>query len=311
MPFSRVRSSHIPIPALLLASIFWGMGFTWAKAAGESINAHLHLPPGSASGPVRLLAVRFALGTVIWFSVFPKARRGWTVHNLRRSIPLGILLALGAISQHLGLDHTSEAVSAFLTNLTVIFVPLIVAVFLRRWPPLRLCAAITMAVAGIYLMTGAAPTGFGKGELFGLACAMFYAIYILAVDWIGSSEEPFRLTGVQFIIVTIVCFAFSALLPHGTESLGKGWQIFFGNSAIVRNTLLLTLLPTVGAYGLMMRFQPRISPTQATLIYLAEPIVAAIWAWWTAGRMLTVLTIIGAGLILLANLLAGPSEKAQ
>ena len=309
MPFLRARSSHIPILALLLASIFWGMGFTWAKAAGESINAHLHLPPGSPSGPVRLLAVRFALGAVLWFAVFPKARLGWTRRNLRRSIPLGILLALGAISQHLGLDHTSEAVSAFLTNLTVIFVPLIVAVLSRRWPPLRLSAAIVMAVAGIYLMTGAAPTGFGKGELFGLACAIIYAVYILAVDWIGSSEEPFRLTGVQFLVVAIICFAFSALLPHGPDSMGKGWQIFIGNSEVCRNALLLTLLPTVGAYGLMMRFQPRINPTQATLIYLAEPIVAAVWAWGTVGRSLTGLTIIGAGLILLANLFAGPSEK--
>lgn len=311
MSISRARSTYIPLLALLLASIFWGMGFTWAKATGEAINVHLHVPPGSAQGPVRLLAVRFALGSILWFCIFPKARQGWTRRNLSRSIPLGVLLALGAISQHLGLDHTSEAVSAFLTNLTVIFVPLMIAIFAWRWPSLRMSAAIAMAVAGIYLMTGAAPAGIGKGELFGLGCAMIYSVYILAVDWIGSSEEPFRLTGVQFVVVSFVCVGVIALLPQGTAFAGGGWQIFIANPTVLRHALLLTLLPTVGAYGLMMRFQPRVNPTQATLIYLAEPIVAAVWAWWIVGRNLTGLTIIGASLIILANLLAGRGEKAK
>lgn len=311
MPLPRLRPSHVPILALLLASVFWGMGFTWAKTAGETINAHLQLPPGSALGPVRLLAVRFALGSILWFAVFPRSRQGWSRLSLGRAVPLGILLAVGVISQHLGLDQTSEAVSAFLTNLTVIFVPLIVAVYARRWPPVRLSTAIALAVAGIYLMTGAAPAGFGKGEWLGLACASLYSIYILALDWIGSSDEPFRLTGVQFLLVAIVCFSFSAILSHGPHSDGQSWQIFIHNPVVFRNMLLLTLLPTVGAYGLMMRFQPRLNPTQATLIYLAEPIVAAVWAWWTAGRSLTGLTILGAGLIIIANLLSGPGEKAK
>ena len=85
------------------------------------------------------------------------------------------------------------------------------------------------------------------------------------------------------------------------------------NSArsILAEALLLTLLPTVMSYGIMMRFQPRIDPTRATLIYLAEPIVASLWAWMIAGRAIGLLTLIGAALIIAANVLAGVKVKAR
>ena len=68
----------------------------------------------------------------------------------------------------LGLDRTSEAVSAFLTSLTVVFVPLLMVVIVRRPPRAALWLPVGLAALGIWLMTGAAPTGFGVGEVLGL-----------------------------------------------------------------------------------------------------------------------------------------------
>lgn len=295
---SLSRSLHVPVLALLLATVFWGMGFTWAKAAGEAINAHAKLPPGAALGPVLLLAMRFSLAGAIWIAIFPAVRRGWSGRSLRRGIFLGCILGAGLITQHLGLDRTSEAVSAFLTNLTVIFVPLIVAMISRKWPAGRLRIAILVAAAGIYLMTGAAPQGFGRGEALGLACSILFAIYIVALDYASVGEDSVRLTAIQFVVVGIICFGVSAVLPRGN---GLGLKIFIEDRTVLRQTLLLTVLTTVGAFGLMVRFQPRIDPTRAALIYLAEPVVAALWAW----RRMDRLAILGAALIVAANVLAG------
>jgi drug/metabolite transporter (DMT)-like permease len=297
-PDSISRPLHLPVLALLLATVFWGMGFTWAKAAGEAINAHAKLPPGAALGPVLLLGVRFSLAAVIWIAVFPAARRGWSGRGLRRGILLGCLLGAGLIAQHLGLDRTSEAVSAFLTNLTVIFVPLLVAMISRKWPAGRLRIAILVAAVGIYLMTGAAPQGFGRGEALGLACSILFAIFIVALDYASVGEDPFRLTAIQFVVVGIICFGVSAVLARGD---GRGLKMFIEDRTVLRQALLLTTLTTVAAFGLMMRFQPRIDPTRAALIYLAEPVVAALWAW----RRMDLLGIVGAALIVAANVLAG------
>ena len=67
--------------------------------------------------------------------------------------------------------------------------------------------------------------------------------------------------------------------------------------------ILLSLFPTLGAFVLLNLYQPRIDPTRAALIYLIEPVVAAAWAWAVVGRKLGVQAVLGAALILVANVL--------
>ena len=81
------------------------------------------LPPGALLGPVLLLSWRFTLAGLLWLVCVPAAWRGWSWRSVGRSMLLGALLWLGQTFQILGLDRTSEAVSAFLTSLTVVFVP--------------------------------------------------------------------------------------------------------------------------------------------------------------------------------------------
>lgn len=70
------------------------------------------------------------------------------------------------------------------------------------------------------------------------------------------------------------------------------------------NILLLTVFATIGAFGLLTHFQPFVEPTRAALIYLFEPVVATLWAAVAAGRGLGKVALIGAALILAANVLA-------
>src|SRR5439155_19859074 len=105
--------------ALLAATLFWGCGFTWAKQAGAAVNSLAGLPPGAPLGPIWLLALRFACAGALWMVIFPAARRGWSLKSVGRSAIAGAFLAAGLITQHLGLDRSSEAVTAFLTSLTI------------------------------------------------------------------------------------------------------------------------------------------------------------------------------------------------
>src|SRR5439155_9871590 len=133
---------------------------------------------------------RFTLASLVWLALFPAARRGWTWRSAGRATLIGVLLGAGLIVQHLGLDRTSEAVSAFLTSLTILFVPLMMTAALRRPPRAPLWVGVTVATLGVWLMTGASPAGFGRGELLGLLCAFVYSLYILAIDHIVPIENP-------------------------------------------------------------------------------------------------------------------------
>lgn len=291
--------------ALLLATLAWGCSFTWAKAGGAALNQAAGLPPGALLGPLLLLTWRFTLAGVLWLLCFPAARRGWTWRSVGRAALLGCLLCLGLTVQMLGLDRTSEAVNAFLTSLAVVFVPLIMLGVLRRPPPLAMWCAVLLATVGVWLMTGATPTGFGGGEGLGLACALFFAVHMIALGELGQRDSPWRLAAGQFLSVGLGAGSSCLLLDYDLSMLlpARQWQLMT-SAGVWLDGLLLVGVSTMLAFGLMFYFQPVLDPTRAALLYLAEPVFAALFAYIVAGRGLSVLALSGAVLLVMANGLA-------
>lgn len=301
---STKQRQRVAVAALLLGTVFWGCGFTWAKAAGEAVQSAAGLPRGAPFGPVFLLAWRFLLASTIWFLVFPASRRGWTWRGFGWATLVGLPLGAGLIVQHVGLDRTSEAVSAFLTSLTILFVPLLMIFVFRKPPKPVLWIGVALATAGVWLMTGAQPAGFGLGEILGLACAFLFSLYILAVNAASVHETPWRLVGAQFGITAIICFTSCAFLHGGPTHLHPvPMAHILSVRTVWLNLSLLTFFTTLVAFGLLTFFQPKIDPTRAALIYLAEPVFATLYAAIAVGHKAGMMTLAGAALILLANVL--------
>jgi drug/metabolite transporter (DMT)-like permease len=289
--------------ALLIATFFWGASFTWAKVAGERVLQHAGLPPGAALGPMLILGWRFILAGVFWLIIFPDARRGWSMASVWRTLIIGVPLGAGMISQHLGLDRTSEAVAAFLTSLTIIFVPLLMTIALRKPPAATMWIGVVTAGVGIYLMTGPTPTGFGRGEVFGLGAAILFSFYILAVNALMPQDDPVRITVGQFFVAGLISLGACVFVEGGHRIMlsTEMARLVFSRDVVI-NLALLIVVPTIGAYGLLNYFQPRIDATRAALIYMVEPIFASAFAWYMTGRGLETSGLIGAALILIANL---------
>lgn len=286
---------------LALATVFWGMGFVWAKNVGEATNHAAGMPNGSALGPVLILAIRFIVGAAVWFLIFPRARRGWSWTTVGCGVPIGVMLCFALVFQHLGLDRTSEAVAAFLTNLTVVLVPILVALISFRRPTPNLIAACAVALAGIFLLTGAKVAGLAIGETYIVISAVAFSIAIVLIGILMPRDDAFRVTVVVFGICGVSCGAFAIFLP-GFDALTP--KTLF-TPKLAWELGLLTVLCTLVSFGLMNQFQQRVDATRAAIVYLFEPIVAAVFAWAIkpdAG--MTEMQIAGAGLILLANVFA-------
>lgn len=298
-------SPHAATLGLLLATLAWGCSFTWAKTGGEGLNQAAGVAAGAVLGPLLLLAWRFTLAGVVWLCMFPAARQGWTWVSLRRAFLLGFLLWAGQTLQVLGLDRTSEAVSAFLTSLSVVFVPVLLWVVLRRPPARHVWIAVGLAALGVWLMTGAAPTGFGLGEGLGFGCAMAFSGHLILLGDVGQRDSSWRLTAGQFLSVGILSGLTCTLLPGMPQMWAPQvhWQLVV-HSGVWQELGYLILLPTLGSFGLMFYFQPRLDPTRAALLYLAEPLFAALFAYVMQGRTLSPIALGGAVLLLTANVLA-------
>lgn len=298
------RRQNVAVAALLLGTVFWGCGFTWAKAAGQAVQDAAGLPRESAFGPVFILSWRFLLASVLWFVAFPASRRGWSARGILWATVIGVPLGAGLIVQHIGLDRTTEAVSAFLTSLTILFVPVLMMFVFRKPPRGALWLGVALATAGVWLMTGAQPTGFGWGEILGIAAAFLFSLYIFAVNAASAHEPPWRMVGAQFGITALICFASCALLRGGPAHLHPAAMAhILSIREVWLNLLCLTFFTTLVAFGLLTFFQPLLDPTRAALIYLAEPIFATLYAAIAVGHRAGMMTLAGAALILIANVL--------
>lgn len=289
---------------LLLATVGWGFGFVWAKSMQQAVNQQLNLPSEAAFGPLLTLGVRYTLAGVLMLAVVSRARRGWSRASIGRVLWLGGLLGVALGMQHLGLGRTSEAVSAFLTSLTVLFVPFLMTVALRKPPPPLFWAAVVIATAGIWLMTRATPTGFGVGEALGVMCAMVFSIHLIALNAQVPRDDPWRMAAGQFFVSGLLILLVCMFVDHGPPAMSMHVLLdLLGHREIRLNLLLSMLFPTLLSFILMNLYQPQLDATRAALIYLMEPIFAAAYAYVVQGRSLGWLELSGAALILSANLL--------
>lgn len=263
------------------------------------INLRAGVTSSATLGVLVLLSWRFLSAGIVWMLLFPAARSGWTWASAGRATLLGIVHTIAMIAQQMGLVRSSEAVNAFLTSITILFVPLILALTTRRLPNPTIWIGVLLALAGIWLMTGATPTGFGLGELLGVGCSILFSIHIILINVLLARDSAFRMVGGQFIVIGLL----SLLVTLTFEPQSRRPQVLLlpFSSQLLANLILLVVFSTLIAFGLMIFFQPKVDPTRAALIYLTEPVFAALFAWAITGRGLGAAGVAGAGLIIAAN----------
>jgi drug/metabolite transporter (DMT)-like permease len=173
---------------------------------------------------------------------------------------------------------------------------------IRKPPAPTLWIGFALATLGIWLMTGATPTGFGLGELLGLTSSIIFSSYLFVMNAAVERDDPCRIAGGQFIAIGAICGVACALVYPETFHR----EVLFAPFKIdaLLNLSLLVVFATLGGFGLMTFYQPKLDPSRAALIYLTEPIFAASYAYLVAGRTMTGHAVAGAALILAANGLA-------
>ena len=180
--------------ALAAAAFLFGTTFLVVQDAVE------------ADGAIPFLVARFALGALV---LLPFAvRRGRPAPGLAGAAArLGGLLVLGYVLQTVGLEHTTSSVSAFITYLLVVFVPILSSLVLRAPPGGVAVASVALAVVGLLLLTaGASGEGFGgglgRGELLTLGCAVAFAGHIVVLADTAPRFDIVQLNLGQFAVVS-------------------------------------------------------------------------------------------------------------
>ncbi len=303
-----------PVLMLVLATLGWGLSFPVIKAA---LLLEARLEPGAGAGFAAwaVVAPRFVLaaGAMGLWHVLRGGRRisrgewrqGWLV---------GLFSAAGMLLQNDALRFTAASTSAFLTQFYAILIPIWVAGRTRRNPGGAVWIAVALVLAGVALLGrfNWQTLRFGRGEWETLLSSGFFMGQILCVsrpEFAANRPGPFT-----FVMFATEAVAFGLLAAVRHPSPGPLLHLA-ASGPWIGLTLILTVVCTLGAFTLMNAWQPKISATQAGLIYCIEPIFSSLFALGLpallsrhcgiayADERVTVNLLIGGGLITAANVL--------
>lgn len=258
--------------AVVLAAVLFGTTFVVVKDAVNLVD------------PIPFLAVRFLSGALVLVP-FTRRRAASAPGLAWPGVWAGVALLLGYLLQTVGLQYTSSSVSAFLTYLLVVMVPVIAAVVLRRIPDRAVIGGVFLATAGLFALTGGVGD-VGRGELLTIACALAFAIHIVLLSQWSPRFDTTALNVVQLGVVGGVCLALG-FFTGGYAFPLKAWLAALYTGVAV----------SAGALWLQVWGQRRVGASRTSLLLMIEPVAAAILGA-AAGDRLGARGIVGAALIL-------------
>jgi drug/metabolite transporter (DMT)-like permease len=175
-----------------------------------------------------------------------------------------------------------------------------------------LCCGLVLAGVAILGRFDWHELRFGRGEGETLLSSLFFMGQILTLarkDFAGNRPE--KITFVMFAFEAVAFWILALATVPRAGALGVPWS----STPWLGLTLVLTLLCTIGSFSLMNRWQPKISETEAGLIYCIEPIFGSLMAiflpaWFSVWAQIdypnetaTWTLLVGGGLITVANVL--------
>ncbi len=285
----RARRLWITLALVGVAAV-WGGTFVMVKDAVERYPLY------------GFLGLRFTIAVIAFVALFPRSVGRFKPGTVQVGLLAGALLTAGYIFQTWGLQGTTASKAAFITGMFVVITPLMQAVLLRMPPRGWTLLGVVLAVAGLWLLSGASADGWTAGDTRVLICAAAYAAHMIVLGSLGTRHDVGALTLTQLVTVAVACGGISLAVERpGLPADGAVWV-----------ALLVTgVLASAVAFAVQTYAQRHISPTKTALILVTEPAFGGLFGW-LAGDALGIGGLAGAALILggmvLAELVGLPKE---
>ena len=249
---------------LLLVALLWGAGFLFTKRGLDYIT------------PLWMMSMRFVGATIIMSIVFYKNFRKISKSDLKAGLIIGIFLYIAFATQTIGLQFTSISNQAFLTATNVVFVPFLVWVVYKKAPDKFAFIGAALATVGIGLITLKEGLHLNVGDMWTLACAVFFAGHIVSIGFFAKDKDPIALTIVQFAVAAVLSLVSALMMEPLPAKIGSEAMVAVGYM-VLASTLLAFLLQNI-----CQKYTPS---THASLILSLESVFGTLVAVIFEGEM--------------------------
>ncbi|HEX2554822.1 MAG TPA: DMT family transporter [Microvirga sp.] len=223
----------------------------------------------------------------------------------RGTVLAGLAFAGDLVVWHLAILSTTVANATFFATTAPVFVVLITWLVLRRH-----IASSTVIGLLLCLLGGAALIGQSlqvdparlRGDLFGVATAVFFGLYFIAVERArqegsGAARVTFELSLITAAVLLVVAVLFD------TRVVPRTWP---GLAALVA----MAWISHAGGQGLLSVALGRLPAVFSSLVIFLEAVAAALFGWLLLDEALTLVQAFGGALILAGIWIARPKPGA-
>ena len=283
------REETIAAVALLSVTASWGASFVLMKDAIER-------------QPVPdFLFTRFTLAALVMIVARPRVLRDITPRVLWTGGIIGAILGFGYITQTIGLQMSTAAITGFLTGLYVILTPLIGWLFLKQKLNPRVLIGAVLALGALAILS-ITDVGVNEGTFWVLACALLFALHIVTLGVWSPGSDAYALTVVQILVVAVLT---------GAWTFGDGDGLILPPDGSVWSAIIITaVFATALGFFLQTWAQGHMDSGRVAILLTTEVLWAGIIAVGVGQEPLTIRLIIGGAIMFAAMLvIEWPGQK--
>ena len=279
-----MKKTSIAAIALMIVAASWGFGFVWMK---DAIERQPYFD---------FLALRFTIAAGVMFLIRPQLVRHINLNFLNRGVLLGVALGLGYVTQTIGLEQSTAAITGFFTGLYIVLTPLFAWLLLRQKIASKVLLGVIIATIGLGVIT-LGGLGFDIGTISLLACAILFALHIVGLGRWSPGRDTYALTVVHLATVAVICWVGALFNPSD-----PGFQA--PPDADVWNAVLFTaVFATAIAFFVQTWAQSIMDASRVAIILTTEVVFAALFAVALGQEVLSIRTVIGGSLMVIAMLI--------
>ena len=270
---------------LFMTAVVWGGGFIGVSEALDTLT------------PFYMIAIRFSMASVLLIILFWKHIMNINKNEILAGSICGGMLFIGFAFQTVGAVYISVGKLAFLTALNVIMVPFIAAVgFHEKIHNYHIVSSFIAIIGfGFLNLSGESGIEFGRGEIYGLICAVGFAMHISVLGHYASKYEPIKLAILQMVTCAILGWMCALIFEKPPLEISMKMMLpvtYLG----VCSTFIAFLFQTIG--------QKYTSAPRAAILLSMESVFGIIFSIIILKEQVTLPMIIGASLIFGAVIIA-------
>jgi len=267
-----------------LVALFWGSTYFLTKIGIGLLE------------PFNLTTLRFGAAFLVTAVFFHKRILKFDKTTLKYSGILGILAFISVLTMTIGVKYTSASNAGFLISLSVVMIPVISVIFLKKKIKFRLLISVILATIGIVLLTLNDQLTINKGDLLCIICALAFALQVIVMERIPKNADSVAIGALQMGIIAVM----NGLISFTTESFKFPHDIKLWGVIII-----LGIFCTAVCYIMQIYALKDTSAIQAGIILSLEPVFSAFFAFIFLGELLSTKGYAGAALLFISVILAG------